>query len=428
MTAPIGPVVRMKTVTQPRGVRLELEAVNNPRVQPFSYVIPGGDAQINDVREVLDEQLTDLRDVLPDLGEPITDFDRLVRAMRNLGLGLVYELLGSNAGNIERLRSFWRAAVPNWRWPSRTSPPVVDCLGDQAGMIPLELMPMFGMGAPPDSVDRAAFWALCREFVGLVCVVHRHLLPLSVVPVRPLRRDHAGRIPMRYLQHDGLRGAAEEYKWLTVTATGCVTLEGPFPTSDDKEPSIAQQIFDPSLLLAGGRRTLPDQIQHFSCHCYASPDVPPRKYEIELRGSGREVRVTLSELGTSKIGLVADAQDRVIPAPPAELPLVFMNACGSSQLRATSSISFPHLFLDNGNRGFIGSEISMPDDVATAFSRLVYQRLLIEAQPLGQALFGARTELLERYGNPLGLAYAAYAHPELQVEPVVSQMLQEVAS
>jgi hypothetical protein len=39
------------------------------------------------------------------------------------------------------------------------------------------------------------------------------------------------------------------------------------------------------LLLSGGRRDLPDQIQHFACHCYARAN-RPLDNEIELSGGG----------------------------------------------------------------------------------------------------------------------------------------------
>ncbi|MDX3022916.1 hypothetical protein [Streptomyces acidiscabies] len=89
-----------------------------------------------------------------------------------------------------------------------------------------------------------------------------------------------------------------------------------------------------------------------------------------------------------------------------ELPLVVMNACGSGRMRAPGSTSFPYLFLGNRNRGFIGAETEIPDDIAAAFSRALYERFLILCIPLGRAVLESRLHLLR---NPLGLTYAAYA-------------------
>jgi hypothetical protein len=33
------------------------------------------------------------------------------------------------------------------------------------------------------------------------------------------------------------------------------------------------------------------------CHCYTRVNEPSRKYEMQLRGAGRNVRVTIGELG-----------------------------------------------------------------------------------------------------------------------------------
>jgi hypothetical protein len=103
---------------------------------------------------------------------------------------------------------------------------------------------------------------------------------------------------------------------------------------------------------------------------------------------------------------------------PHGMPLVTMNACGSSRMAATSALSFPWLFLRNGNRGFIGSDAEVPDDVAAEFCTALYERFIVRRQPLGVAIHGARNHLLNQYGNPLGIAYSAYADPDLHVCPV----------
>jgi CHAT domain-containing protein len=409
MTGLVGPVVTVTSVPHPGGTKLTFVANRNRWVRPFVHIIPGR-SQLDSARQLLDEELTNVRDALATLdGSPGRGADAY-RRLRALGRSLVYELFGCHQGVIEGLRLFWRSAVPTW--PNPGAAPLVECIGDEAAMLPLELMPFFRMGGPDEAANRYELVQGCRDFVGFSCIVWRRLMRVPASRAWWLRRDEDGRVPIRYLYHDGLVGAGTEHGWFIGRAGDHVALEGPYPGSNENAPTLPEQIYDPSLLLGGGRRALPDQIQHFSCHCYASPGIPPRKFEIELRGSGREIRITLNEIGTQLISFIDDARAR-----PTELPLVFMNACGSSVLRATNSVSFPATFLENGNRGFVGSEISIPDDVATVFSRFVYERLLLQSQPLGAAILGARIELLERYGNPLGIAYTAYADPELRVEP-----------
>jgi hypothetical protein len=236
------------------------------------------------------------------------------------------------------------------------------------------------------------------------------------VPVRyglELQTTSADRLPMRYLHFEHLAGAKAELDWFTSAAARHVQIEGPYPAGEDGPPSLAEQIFDPRLLLAGGRRSIPDQILHFACHCYANLN-SPLDNEIELSGGGRELRLTLGTIGEDLIALGAHPKKRTF-----ELPLVVMNACGSARMHATSVLSFPYLFLMNGNRGFIGSEIEVPDDVAAAFSKALYERFLLRRLPLGRSLLEARNHLLHTFSNPLGIVYSSYADPQLRVRPAL---------
>src|SRR5262249_34664392 len=93
-------------------------------------------------------------------------------------------------------------------------------------------------------------------------------------------------------------------------------------------------------------------------------------------------------------------------------PLVFLNACGSGSTNPSGVASFPALFLANNHRGFIGTEVAIPDDPAAAFSGYFYTRLL-DGEPVGQALYGAEWDLLDNDESLLGMVYVSYADPEL---------------
>jgi hypothetical protein len=240
-------------------------------------------------------------------------------------------------------------------------------------------------------------------------VVRRIMLPVPLRGGTTLHPGPTGRLPVRYLHVEHLTGAKQELEWFTSAAAGHVRIEGPYPVGAEDAPTLAQQIFDPTLSLTGGHRELPDQIQHFACHCYASAE-SPLDNEIELSGGGHEIRVTLGSLGEDLVVLTALHGERTF-----ELPLVVMNACGSARMHASSALSFPHLFLENGNRGFIGSEIEIPDDAAAAFSRALYERFLLRRRPLVEAVLGARHQLLHELRNPLGIVYSAYCDPELHI-------------
>lgn len=144
----------------------------------------------------------------------------------------------------------------------------------------------------------------------------------------------------------------------------------------------------------------------------------PLANEIELSGANQDLRVTLGMLGEDLVSLVAAREQREF-----DLPLVVMNACGSARMHATNALSFPYLFLQNGNCGFVGSEIEIPDDVAAEFSKAMYERFLLGGQLLGQAILGARHDLLRLFRNPLGIAFSSYADPELHVRPAEEENL-----
>ena len=203
------PAVTVTAVPHPGGIKLQFTACNR-RIKTFTHIIPDR-AHINAVREVLDERLTMLKDVVPDLSTELTDFSTVSARLMEMGRYLVYELFGARRDVIEELRTFWRSAIPTWRNPTVT--PLIHCHGDEASMLPLEVLPMFQMG-DFDVSSRLDFIARCRAFVGFSCIVSRSLLLLQPSAGGLLRRDSDGRVPIRYLHHEGLRGAKTELDWL----------------------------------------------------------------------------------------------------------------------------------------------------------------------------------------------------------------------
>jgi len=426
MTEYARPAVRAQVVEYVgRGLFLEFHATAESGIPPFIHPLRNG-ANIAAAREILDEGLRRVKEELPTPPTSMSDFSRVSERLLTMGRMLIYGLIGAQPRSVEELGRFWRSAVPTWQLGG--VPALVQCLGDKASMLPLELLPVFQMGGAPAS-SRSEFVAQCDAFVGFSCIVSRTLLPTAPRLGVTLRRNGEGKVPIRYLHHERLVGARSELDWLRSTTATCVDIEGPYPSTEAQEPSLAEQIFDPCLLLKGGRRSMSDQIQHFSCHCYTRLNEPSWKYEMQLRGAGRNVRITIGELGAELVRLAAEQNEHGQPSDhEADKPLVVMNACGTSRLNSISAVSFPALFLeDNNNRGFIGTEIDIPDDVASTFSRFLYTELFLRSCSLGEAVRRARRQLLERFGNPLGLAYSLYADPDTRVEPapVVLRSLDE---
>ncbi|MDX2938399.1 CHAT domain-containing protein [Streptomyces ipomoeae] len=402
------PDVSVRVLRVDGGTQLEFTALRRG-VAPLRVTLVGGDALIQ-AREVLDRGLTRLKDELPgfDIGDE--HLERVFQSLHRLGRTLLFTLFGLEQNVLQGLQTFWNRALPYGMNPT-LPPPVVECAGGREGFLPLEFLPLFRM-FPDEAVTTGdGFTAACRTLVGFSCVVRRALLPVPVHGGLALRTGPQGRVPARYLYYEHLEGAVEELEWFADAGKDHVDLEGPYPDGAERAPGLAEQIFDPRLLLDGTMRDLPDQVQHFACHCYTRSG-DPLAAEIELSGAGRHSRTTLGDLGADLLALAASREQRTF-----DLPLVVMNACGSGRMRAPGAPSFPYLFLGNRNRGFIGTETEIPDDIAAVFSRALYERFLIRRIPLGRAVLESRLHLLHTLRNPLGLTYAAYADPGLHIRP-----------
>lgn len=402
------PDVSVRVLTTDEATRLEFTA-GRPGVPPVRATLVGSDALLR-VRQELDRGLTRLKDELTAFDIEDKDLNRVFQSLHGLGRTLLFILFGGQQAVLKELQAFWNNALPYGMNPE-LPPPLVECVGGRDGFLPLEFLPLFRMfpGAPVETPGD--FITACRTLVGFSCVVRRAMLPAPVHGGLALHTGPHGRVPARYLYYEHLEGAVEELAWFSGAGSAHIDLEGPYPDGAERAPGLAEQIFDPRLLLDGTRRELPDQVQHFACHCYTRSD-DTLASEIELSGAGHHSRTTLGALGADLVALGASRDLRDF-----DLPLVMMNACGSGRMRAPGAPSFPYLFLMNGNRGFIGTETEIPDDIAAAFSTALYERFLVRRVPLGRALLESRLHLLYTLRNPLGLTYAAYADPGLHVRP-----------
>ncbi|UGT61882.1 CHAT domain-containing protein [Nocardia asteroides] len=375
---------------------MEFEAAAS-HVRPVRFTLPDP-GRIAAVRRQLHNGLLEVKRSISALTVPDSDIPILAQALGSMGRRMIFTLIGNQSDLIRELQLFWRSAVPTWRNPGHVA--VVECLGDTDRLLPLEYLPFFDMGCCTDEIGgRADFVASCRSFVGFSCIVRRRVLPIPVpAPGHGLAVDTDGKVVLRYLHHDTLIGAAREYKWFTTDGSAKLSLRGPYPNSEQRGLDIAERIYDPES----------DQIQHFSCHCdTTAPD--PLDYRLELRGAGRDLDLTLGELGEHLVRFGATV-DRGIR----DMPLVVLNACGSSRVDPSSSISFPQVFLQNGNRGCIGTEIAIPDEEAAEFSRVFYRELL-EGGSVGVAAHRSRNHLLHDFTNPIGLAYTVYGDTDLAI-------------
>ncbi|MBU2662691.1 CHAT domain-containing protein [Actinoplanes bogorensis] len=364
--------------------------------------------RVLEARATLDRLLVELKDSIPKLEIADADAADVYEMLRRTGM-LMMLLLFDQAEDIDKIQQFFTRAMADR--PGAT-PPLIECVGDIETLLPIEYLPLFVPRRTRRIANRAGLVEACRHFAGFSCVIRRSFAEAPVAQGRTLEPGAEGRIPVRFLRHDGLPGAAAELAWLTGPAREHVEIERAYPSGDENEPGLVDLIWDPALSLTGAAGREPDQIQHFACHCHTRAD-DPLGNEIELSGDGRTVVTRLDDLG---IELTDRRMTRA--ARTGNMPLIFMNACGASRMAATSALSFPSLFLHgNRNRGFIGSDVEVPDDVASEFSAAFYTAFILRRRPLGESVHHARNHLLARFGNPLGLGYAAYADPDLHIRP-----------
>jgi hypothetical protein len=224
------------------------------------------------------------------------------------------------------------------------------------------------------------------------------------------------KLRLKLFHYAGLEGAGNEAKFF-MDYREFIRIDGgcAWPHDGVRRPwmkQFAQHLRDPSRSFSGIRQRVPDQIVHFACHCNTSDDGwEDHCLELSCGGKGGAVKISIKELQAQ----FTDIDYRRMPRYTGDMPLVFLNACEGSKLGPNGSHSFPQLFLNkNGNRGFIGAESKIPDDVAAAFSKQFYFHLLA-GKSVVDALWQAKHDLWERWYNPLGLVYTLYAYPHLRV-------------
>ena len=287
---------------------------------------------------------------------------------------------------------------------------------------------------------------MAARFLGFSTISHRVLIvgeekdkdededeeAESTSPVLPdLVLDNVPKLKVRLFQHAGLDGTKDELEFFS--GSSWAELRGPWP-GELLDPAqftdgLAGQLWKARVSASEIDEEVSDQIQHFSCHCNTEPD-DYQEHSLYLahkkdswfdrtfsRSSQR--RVTIGDL-ERKFGRFPERHSET-------RPLIFFNACGSSRLTASGVTSFPDIFLEIGNRGFIGSETKVPDRFAAAFAKQFYWNL-IRGAPLGEAIYKARWRLLKDIYNPLGILYSAYADPNLKVAKPFAQPINRPVS
>jgi hypothetical protein len=341
-----------------------------------------------------------------------TDWGLLEEALGVLRLVNGRLITALAAPRIVSFRKFVEEALDPLRHP--LGAPVVEVHTPSELLFPFELVQARSGDWPPAIRDRETLLRACKTFLGFSSPIRRVFTNEKIrgkgLDQNRILRNRRGGLALTLFQDASLEGARNEAAFFHTHSKLFHSRVWPQPESTSIAAGLASQLFDSRAGLDGAeRRSLPDEIQHFACHCSTS-NPEPQQHALSLGADGAEsCAVTIGELD-ARFGLIEASED-----PPRPGPLVFLNACASAAIPTGFSTSFVQWFLRNENRGVIGTETLIPDKFAAAFAGHFYTAFLAK-EPVGQALISAKCHMVREYCNPLGIVYTMYADPDLQVE------------
>jgi hypothetical protein len=161
----------------------------------------------------------------------------------------------------------------------------------------------------------------------------------------------------------------------------------------------------PSVVDALDDADVNDQIVYFLCHATSGgTGGNPGDATLDM---GQGAPITLRELQSVRPQTRFSAN-----------PLIFINACESSDLSPKFYAGFVPFFLAKGARGVIGTECKVPVVFAVEFAERFFDRLL-DGKQVGDSVLAVRRELVEQHRNPLGLMYAVHCDADTRIDPAL---------
>lgn len=397
------------TVT-PRGAR------------PFSYQV---DAQrLEDARTKTREALTALVGLVGATLElpSWTALDAGLRGLASASVDAATKLVADPDDRAEFLSESARAL----RLAHAGGIPLIEVRTTLEGLFPFELLTIEQEVLEPIQSD-AALMSACERFWGFSAGVRRWLKN-GHVGLSQDRRLAGGPVPAGLFVSARTRAAKRAVSDFA-RATELLHADGPWPSDEMTKDAtsaadeavvkrvtslVAERVYDPRLRPGTDPSPVPDQIQHFACHCITEGHSDNWALEVQSE-TGPPIPIRLHALDKG-LGDAARKANRRRTFPR---PVVFLNACGSGTIHHTGS--FCRLFLSNGNRAVIGTETLVPDQFAAEFASHFYDRLVRRGETAGTALVNAKRAMLLGYRNPLGLLYSLYGEPDLRAVPERSQ-------
>ncbi|WP_448625823.1 CHAT domain-containing protein [Geodermatophilus sp. URMC 64] len=149
--------------------------------------------------------------------------------------------------------------------------------------------------------------------------------------------------------------------------------------------------------------------QVFYLYCHATAKGP--------RDAGG-IRASSVEFGDGALTLADLYREAPTETALAGNPLVFVNACESSELSPLFYDGFVPYFMAKGARGVIGTECKIPALFAEEWAGRFFDRFL-DAEPLGEIVRALCQEFVTQHRNPLGLIYAVHCDGDTAVSPAL---------
>lgn len=389
----------------------------HPGAKRFRPVLVSRDS-VQDARRDLGPFLNEVKNEIgSELEPPAAGLEKAMRLLDARSDTLLAQLMGDHGpqmqGLIDDLTSVF-AQRPDW-----LNPAVIEVESPTDVQFPFELLSLIGGGAakwPPRIRDPFELVTACSSFLGFRAIIRRIVRRAandddeSTSPEQlPQNRRLEAPPPVTFFRHVELRGTGDEINYFRSLGSA-VEFRGPWP-ADDAEMS-REQIMELLYRCAPEERQPKDVIEHFACHAEPDPGAGDQAMFI-VRGKTDqpEVFVSIADLRAAFTSRFRQGRARDCEF----LPLVFMNACGSAEFYPHQASSFPRFFVNQGYRGFIGTETSMPDQLAAQLSQVFYSRLF-EGCPAARALHLAKWAMVTRFGNPLGILYTLYADQDLALD------------
>jgi CHAT domain len=318
--------------------------------------------------------------------------------LRRRGRCLMYDVFGKD--NVAEVEQFCRRAC---KWtPNSKRTNIIEVRSTDLDVVPFEFMPLFCLEQPPEVMDSATLYEASKRLVGFTSILRRTVRSQPAGSSEVI--ENVPNLPIGLFHYHGLKSVQLAIAHFQAERT--IQYDGPWPIMRDSDQHKFKEEFcnflwDPNQRFDGKRRNATTQIYHFACHCTSQR--PSGKSYLTL---AFDQQVSLDDIKDQFLGRRRQSGS--------SLPLVFLNACGSSNIYPEGVVSFPTLLLDHGYRGFIGPETKIPDDFAGLFARRLYKSFL-EGDRLGEAILKARCSFLTTHANPLGILYTMYANPNFRV-------------